>query len=72
MCLEDSYLESVKKLNYIPVGLKNDNFSKEKPIVVIKSTVSPGTTNKLHKKYNYLFQLQMINLKHSPKTTRRG
>ena len=29
----------------------NDNFSKEKPIVVIKSTVSPGTTNKLHKKY---------------------
>jgi len=29
MCLEDSYLESVKKLNYIPVGLKNDNFSKE-------------------------------------------
>ena len=29
----------------------NDNFSKEKPIVVIKSSVSPGTTNKLHKKY---------------------
>ena len=29
MCLDDSYLESVKKLKYIPVGLKNDNFSSE-------------------------------------------
>jgi hypothetical protein len=29
MCLDNNYLESVKKLNYIPVGLKNKNFSKE-------------------------------------------
>ena len=29
MCLDNSYLASVKKLNYIPVGLKNKNFSKE-------------------------------------------
>ena len=27
MCLEDNYLETVRKLNYIPVGLKNKNFS---------------------------------------------
>ena len=26
MCLEDSYLNAVRKLNYIPVGLKNKNF----------------------------------------------
>jgi len=29
MCLDDNYLEIVKKLNYIPVGLKNKNFSSE-------------------------------------------
>ena len=29
MCLDNSYLNIVKKLNYIPVGLKNKNFSKE-------------------------------------------
>ena len=29
MCLEDYYLDVVKKLNYIPVGLKNKNFSKD-------------------------------------------
>ncbi len=29
MCLENDYLSIVKKLNYIPVGLKNKNFSKE-------------------------------------------
>ena len=29
MCLEDDYLNIVKNLNYIPVGLKNKNFSKE-------------------------------------------
>ena len=28
MCLEDNYLDAVRKLNYIPVGLKNKNFSK--------------------------------------------
>ena len=27
MCLDDDYLGIVKKLNYIPVGLKNKNFS---------------------------------------------
>ena len=26
MCLDDNYLDIVKKLNYIPVGLKNKNF----------------------------------------------
>ena len=29
MCLDNDYLNIVKKLNYIPVGLKNDNFSNE-------------------------------------------
>ena len=29
MCLENNYLDVVKKLNYIPVGLKNNNFSKD-------------------------------------------
>ncbi len=29
MCLDNNYLNVVKKLNYIPVGLKNKNFSKE-------------------------------------------
>ena len=29
MCLENNYLDIVKKLNYIPVGLKNKNFSNE-------------------------------------------
>jgi len=29
MCLENNYLDTVKKLNYIPVGLKNKNFSNE-------------------------------------------
>ena len=29
MCLDNNYLDIVKKLNYIPVGLKNKNFSKE-------------------------------------------
>ena len=29
MCLEENYLNIVKKLNYIPVGLKNKNFSQE-------------------------------------------
>ncbi len=29
MCLDNDYLRIVKKLNYIPVGLKNTNFSKE-------------------------------------------
>ena len=29
MCLDNDYLEKVKKLNYAPVGLKNKNFSKE-------------------------------------------
>ena len=28
MCLDNDYLKVVKKLNYIPVGLKNKNFSK--------------------------------------------
>ena len=28
MCLENNYLDRVKELNYIPVGLKNKNFSK--------------------------------------------
>jgi len=27
MCLDNSYLNTVRKLNYIPVGLKNKNFS---------------------------------------------
>ena len=29
MCLDHEYLDIVKKLNYIPVGLKNKNFSSE-------------------------------------------
>ncbi len=29
MCLDNDYLGTVKKLNYIPVGLKNKNFSSE-------------------------------------------
>ena len=29
MCLDNNYLNIVKKLNYIPVGLKNKNFSSE-------------------------------------------
>ena len=29
MCLDNSYLNIVRKLNYIPVGLKNKNFSKD-------------------------------------------
>ena len=29
MCLDNNYLSAVKKLNYIPVGLKNKNFSKD-------------------------------------------
>ena len=29
MCLYNNYLNTVKNLNYIPVGLKNNNFSKE-------------------------------------------
>lgn len=29
MCLDSNYLDIVKKLNYVPVGLKNKNFSKE-------------------------------------------
>ena len=29
MCLDNSYLNIVKKLNYIPVGLKSKNFSDE-------------------------------------------
>tara|TARA_B100001758_G_scaffold236477_1_gene237577 strand:+ start:497 stop:1297 length:801 start_codon:yes stop_codon:yes gene_type:complete len=29
MCLDNNYLEIVKSLNYIPVGLKNENFSAE-------------------------------------------
>ena len=29
MCLDNDYLEVVKKLDYIPVGLKNKNFSNE-------------------------------------------
>ena len=29
MCIEDSYLKTVQKLNYVPVGLKNKNFSNE-------------------------------------------
>ena len=29
MCLDNDYLDVVKKLNYIPVGLKNNNFSKD-------------------------------------------
>lgn len=27
MCLDNNYLQSVQKLNYLPVGLKNKNFS---------------------------------------------
>ena len=29
MCLENNYLDRVKELNYIPVGLKNKNFLKD-------------------------------------------
>ena len=29
MCLDNNYLDVVKKLDYIPVGLKNKNFSKD-------------------------------------------
>ena len=29
MCLDNNYLDVVKDLGYIPVGLKNDNFSNE-------------------------------------------
>ena len=29
MCLNNDYLNIVKKLNYIPVGLRNQNFSNE-------------------------------------------
>jgi len=29
MCTDDSYLKTVQKLNYVPVGLKNKNFSSE-------------------------------------------
>jgi hypothetical protein len=29
MCLDNNYLDVVKKLNYVPVGLKNKNFSDE-------------------------------------------
>jgi hypothetical protein len=29
MCLDNNYLDAVKKLNYIPVGLKNKNFSSD-------------------------------------------
>ena len=29
MCLSDTNLSLIKSLNYIPVGLKNENFSSE-------------------------------------------
>ena len=29
LCLNDDYLDNVKKLNYVPVGLGNNSFSKE-------------------------------------------
>ena len=29
LCLDDKYLKNVKKLNYIPVGLGKNKFSKE-------------------------------------------
>ena len=29
LCLNDDYLDHVKKLNFVPVGLGNNNFSQE-------------------------------------------
>ena len=45
MCLSNEYLEIVKKLNYIPVGLKSENFSNE--------WLRDNTSNNISKKNPY-------------------
>ena len=53
MCLDDTYLEAVKKLNYIPVGLKNKNFSKE--WVLDNTLINISEKNPFYGEYTFYY-----------------
>jgi hypothetical protein len=53
MCLEDSYLDIVKKLNYIPVGLKNKNFSSE--WLLDNTQINISTKNPYYGEYTFYY-----------------
>ena len=52
MCIEDSYLKTVQKLNYVPVGLKNKNFSNE--------WLLDNTLNNISKKKSLLWRIYFL------------
>ena len=57
MCLDDDYLGIVKKLNYIPVGLKNKNFSDGWLLDNTLENISEKDFKKLHDERKKVYSL---------------
>ncbi len=64
MCLDNSYLNIVKKLNYIPVGLKSKNFSDEWLLDNTLDNISKK--NPFYGEYTFYYWYWKNLLKHKP------
>ena len=53
MALNDENLNTIKNLNYIPVGLKNKNFSSE----WLRDNIGDNISKKMHIMVNILFTI---------------
>ena len=53
MCVDNNYLDIVKKLNYVPVGLKNKNFSNE--WITDNSLINISEKNPYYGEYTFYY-----------------
>jgi hypothetical protein len=65
MCLDNNYLKIVKKLSYVPVGLKNNNFSKE--WILDNSLVNISKKNPYYGEYTFYYWYWKNMLKYKKK-----
>tara|TARA_B100000941_G_C28504580_1_gene556452 strand:+ start:215 stop:1015 length:801 start_codon:yes stop_codon:yes gene_type:complete len=65
MCLDNDYLNVVKELGYVPVGLKNDNFSKE--WLRDNTNINISKKNSFYGEYTFYYWYWKNELKNKPK-----
>jgi len=63
MCIDNDYLDVVKKLNYVPVGLKNNNFSDEWLLENTLTNISKKNPYYVEYTFNYWYWKNLLKYK---------